>query len=262
MSPAHGDCSAVLTAFDFLCLLWPDLSRPPRALAELTAGVSVPELDRGLTEPQIQVVCRQMLEALRFLHGKKIIHRDLKAGNVLMTLEGDIRLGKGGRGRGGGRAPRRRPGLCGQEGRVWAPRCQGQQEGTALLRRLWTPGTYRSRGSRVTVMLSPGDVCGCHTRGGTGHLVCSGGDAPHPGAHGRPSAPPDGERPCPQAHSGWGLVSPFAVASNGENSSESDRWRPGLRPSQRERGTSGTCVGPCLFMSILSLDFLNCVFYC
>ncbi|KAM9254303.1 serine/threonine-protein kinase 10 [Dugong dugon] len=50
------------------------------------------ELDRGLTEPQIQVICRQMLEALDFLHGKKIIHRDLKAGNVLMTLEGDIRL--------------------------------------------------------------------------------------------------------------------------------------------------------------------------
>ncbi|XP_005376392.1 PREDICTED: serine/threonine-protein kinase 10 [Chinchilla lanigera] len=50
------------------------------------------ELDRGLTEPQIQVVCRQMLEALNFLHNKKIIHRDLKAGNVLMTLEGDIRL--------------------------------------------------------------------------------------------------------------------------------------------------------------------------
>lgn len=36
-----------------------------------------------------------MLEALMFLHSKKIIHRDLKAGNVLMTLEGDIRLGKG-----------------------------------------------------------------------------------------------------------------------------------------------------------------------
>ncbi|KAL0608438.1 Serine/threonine-protein kinase 10 [Plecturocebus cupreus] len=50
------------------------------------------KLDRGLTEPQIQVVCRQMLEALNFLHSKRIIHRDLKAGNVLMTLEGDIRL--------------------------------------------------------------------------------------------------------------------------------------------------------------------------
>nr|XP_023659337.1 serine/threonine-protein kinase 10 [Paramormyrops kingsleyae] len=50
------------------------------------------ELDRGLTEPQIQVICWQMLEALDYLHGMKIIHRDLKAGNILLTLEGDIRL--------------------------------------------------------------------------------------------------------------------------------------------------------------------------
>ncbi|KAM7042768.1 serine/threonine-protein kinase 10 isoform 2-T2 [Acridotheres tristis] len=50
------------------------------------------ELDRGLTEPQIQVICRQMLEALQYLHGKRIIHRDLKAGNVLLTHDGDIKL--------------------------------------------------------------------------------------------------------------------------------------------------------------------------
>ncbi|XP_074694616.1 serine/threonine-protein kinase 10 isoform X2 [Strix aluco] len=50
------------------------------------------ELDRGLTEPQIQVICRQMLEALHYLHSKKIIHRDLKAGNVLLTQDGDIKL--------------------------------------------------------------------------------------------------------------------------------------------------------------------------
>ncbi|KAL2094799.1 hypothetical protein ACEWY4_009518 [Coilia grayii] len=50
------------------------------------------ELDRGLLEPQIKVICRQMLEALVYLHSKKIIHRDLKAGNVLLTLDGDIRL--------------------------------------------------------------------------------------------------------------------------------------------------------------------------
>ncbi|XP_039934090.1 serine/threonine-protein kinase 10 [Hirundo rustica] len=50
------------------------------------------ELDRGLTEPQIQVICRQMLEALHYLHSKRIIHRDLKAGNVLLTQDGDIKL--------------------------------------------------------------------------------------------------------------------------------------------------------------------------
>ncbi|KAK6317447.1 hypothetical protein J4Q44_G00128470 [Coregonus suidteri] len=50
------------------------------------------ELDRGLIEPQIQVICKQMLEALVYLHSIKIIHRDLKAGNILLTLEGDIKL--------------------------------------------------------------------------------------------------------------------------------------------------------------------------
>ncbi|XP_068187464.1 serine/threonine-protein kinase 10 [Antennarius striatus] len=50
------------------------------------------ELDRGLTEPQIKVVCRQVLEALVYLHSMKIIHRDLKAGNILLMLDGDIKL--------------------------------------------------------------------------------------------------------------------------------------------------------------------------
>ncbi|KAJ8348021.1 hypothetical protein SKAU_G00266100 [Synaphobranchus kaupii] len=50
------------------------------------------ELDRGLLEPQIQVICRQMLEGLVYLHSMKIIHRDLKAGNILLTLEGHIKL--------------------------------------------------------------------------------------------------------------------------------------------------------------------------
>lgn len=53
-----------------------------------------PELERPLTEPQIRVVCKQTLDALTYLHENKIIHRDLKAGNILVSSDGDVKLGK------------------------------------------------------------------------------------------------------------------------------------------------------------------------
>ncbi|XP_010293244.1 PREDICTED: STE20-like serine/threonine-protein kinase, partial [Phaethon lepturus] len=49
-------------------------------------------LEKGLTEEQIRAACKQLLLALQYLHGRKIIHRDVKAGNVLLTLDGDVKL--------------------------------------------------------------------------------------------------------------------------------------------------------------------------
>ena len=51
-------------------------------------------LDKPLTEPQIQYICKEMCDALQFLHSHYVIHRDIKAGNVLLTAEGCVRIGK------------------------------------------------------------------------------------------------------------------------------------------------------------------------
>ncbi|XP_064320160.1 STE20-like serine/threonine-protein kinase isoform X2 [Phalacrocorax carbo] len=84
----HPNIVKLLDAFYYENNLW--------ILIEFCAGGAVDavmlELERPLTEPQIKVVCRQTLEALNYLHENKIIHRDLKAGNILFTLEGDIKL--------------------------------------------------------------------------------------------------------------------------------------------------------------------------
>jgi len=52
------------------------------------------ELEKPLTEPQIRCICHEMCEALDFLHQNFVIHRDLKAGNVLLTADGQVRLGQ------------------------------------------------------------------------------------------------------------------------------------------------------------------------
>uniref|UniRef100_A0A1A7Y271 non-specific serine/threonine protein kinase n=1 Tax=Iconisemion striatum TaxID=60296 RepID=A0A1A7Y271_9TELE len=84
----HHYIVKLLDAFYFEGKLW--------ILIEFCAGGAVDaimlELERPLTEPQIRVVCRQTLEALIYLHENKVIHRDLKAGNILLSLDGDVKL--------------------------------------------------------------------------------------------------------------------------------------------------------------------------
>uniref|UniRef100_A0AAY4BL10 non-specific serine/threonine protein kinase n=1 Tax=Denticeps clupeoides TaxID=299321 RepID=A0AAY4BL10_9TELE len=84
----HHYIVKLLDAFYYEDKLW--------ILIEFCAGGAVDavmlELERPLTEPQIRVVCKQTLEALAYLHNNKVIHRDLKAGNILFTMDGDIKL--------------------------------------------------------------------------------------------------------------------------------------------------------------------------
>ncbi|XP_072514704.1 STE20-like serine/threonine-protein kinase isoform X2 [Salminus brasiliensis] len=84
----HANILSLLEAIYFEGWLW--------ILIEFCPGGALDdimlELERGLSEQQISEVCCQTLQALSYLHQHHIIHRDLKAGNILLTMDGHIKL--------------------------------------------------------------------------------------------------------------------------------------------------------------------------
>ena len=49
-------------------------------------------MNTHFTEPEIAAVCKDSLEALKFLHDERKIHRDIKSDNLLLGANGDVKL--------------------------------------------------------------------------------------------------------------------------------------------------------------------------
>ncbi|KAK3101151.1 hypothetical protein FSP39_001346 [Pinctada imbricata] len=65
-------------------------------LLELCRRRSLMELHKrrkAITEPETRYFVRQVIQACQYLHGNKIIHRDLKLGNLFINDEMEIKIG-------------------------------------------------------------------------------------------------------------------------------------------------------------------------
>ncbi len=48
---------------------------------------------KRFTEPEIRFYMKQLLEAVEYMHESKVIHRDLKLGNLFLTKDMNLKIG-------------------------------------------------------------------------------------------------------------------------------------------------------------------------
>jgi len=82
----HPNIVNFIESYHVGCELW--------VVMEYLDGGSLTEVvtETMLEESQIAGICERCLNALEFLHQQEIIHRDIKSDNVLLGMNGEVKL--------------------------------------------------------------------------------------------------------------------------------------------------------------------------
>ena len=92
-----SDCPSVVRFYGSyvtaeLTYLWIVMEACACSVLDAMQALQGPLLQRELGEGALQAVLAGVLRALSFLHSLSIIHRDVKAANVLISAEGDAKV--------------------------------------------------------------------------------------------------------------------------------------------------------------------------
>jgi len=72
---------------------WMELENMEGGTLKLAAAKVSKEQPAGnFTEPEMAYIAKELLSGIKFLHSKNIVHRDLKNVNIMLSIQGDVKI--------------------------------------------------------------------------------------------------------------------------------------------------------------------------